>query len=712
MTGNTKLSLSTSSKKTKEVPLSSLFGKKIPKYLAQLEKANLRTVDDILWVFPYRFERIPKLNTFNFASVDSKFIGLGKIYHREKKFGKTKTRFGSGSLQNLTLRVFDLLANSNDTIELTFFNLYPSQIKKLTDAETIAFFGEVGLFNGKKQIVNPEVLALNPEEEFIDKLKFKEEGLRAVYPTINKVKPDDIKRTLDLIPSRCWDEVKDIVPSETLKKFNLLKLSEALKVMHGKGDQNLFELAKKSLIFHEFFIEQTKLLVRRSIIRSKKVREYKFSDDVVKKAFSLFKFELTEDQKKTLGEIFNDLSKNYSMMRLVQGDVGSGKTALAISASFALARVGAQVAFMCPTEALAIQHFESFKDALDTQGIRCELLTGSIKGKKRKLLLEELKEGKISVLIGTHALIVDDVKFKNLVLTIIDEQHKFGVDQRLRLTSKSTTEHCLIMTATPIPRSLALSQYGDLDVSIIKSMPSNRKGIKSRIVTNENFQNFLNFINTRITLGEQAFVVVPAIEESESLDIQNLNLALSNFKSYFPQLKIEGLHGKMKNDEKYSVVDSFSKNNCHIIVATSVVEVGINIPNASVMAVLNPERFGLSSLHQLRGRVGRGDKPGFFFLVVDKAISKVAMDRLKIIESTTDGFIIAEEDLKIRGEGDLLGKAQSGIDQQKRVADLAKDGDILIQVKAEVDQLFSDNRQFVSNAYEAFESDPLVRLTI
>lgn len=709
---NTKSKRLSSSKDNYKLQLSDLFGKKVPKFVPQLEKAGIKSVEDLMWIFPYRFERIPKLSSYENAIVGTKFIGHGKIYHREKKFSKMRSRFKGGALSNLTLRTFDAIKESTNTIELTFFNLYPSQFNKLNDAQHITFYGEVGVFNGKKQIVNPEVLFLDPDEFQLNQLQQRDETIRPVYPTINKVKPEEIKRTLDLIPNEKWDDIIDIVPQNILEKNGFYKLSSALKIMHGHSELGDKEKAKESLIYHEFFVEQSKLLVRKSIIRSKEIIPLKIPDDVKQKSTKLFGFEMTSDQLNTLNEIYNDLSKNYSMMRLVQGDVGTGKTAVAIAAGYSLARIGQQTAFMCPTESLAQQHFQTFSSTLEPLGIKCALITSNIKPKSRKEIIASVLKGDISVVIGTHALITDDVQFKMLALTIIDEQHKFGVEQRLKLTSKSHTEHCLIMTATPIPRSLALSQYGDLDVSIIKTLPSNRKGVKSRIVTAETFSQFLNFMKTRISMGEQAFIVVPAIEESETMDMTNLQDSLKQFKGYFPEMNIEALHGRMKADEKNYIVQKFSSNEVNIIVATSVVEVGINIPNASVMAVLNPERFGLSSLHQLRGRVGRGDKPGFFFLVLDKKVSQEALTRLRVIESTTDGFQIAEEDLKIRGEGDLLGRAQSGLDNTKRIADLARDSEVLELARSDVDNLFLKNKEFTEFVCHYFENDPLVRLTI
>ncbi len=323
-----------------------------------------------------------------------------------------------------------------------------------------------------------------------------------------------------------------------------------------------------------------------------------------------------------------------------------------------------------------------------------------------------MAEGSIDLVIGTHALIQDDVEFKRLGLAIIDEQHKFGVEQRIKLTAKGKGTHCLIMTATPIPRSLCLTQYGDLDISTIKELPGGRRPIKTRIVAPDSFGLFLKFLRTRLEMGEQAYVVVPAIEESEGMDFQHLEKVLARFKQLFPDFSVEGLHGQMRPEEKQSTFEAFGARKVHVLVATSVVEVGINNINATVMAIMNPERFGMSSLHQLRGRVGRGGLPGFCFLIVDKGLSLEAQDRLKVIESTTDGFRIAEEDLRIRGEGELFGTGQSGDGQGRRFASIITHQSLMLQARQDVADLFDRDPRVLAPMVLEVQKDPLVFHTI
>ena len=408
--------------------------------------------------------------------------------------------------------------------------------------------------------------------------------------------------------------------------------------------------------------------------------------------------------------MLKDLKSGHPMMRLVQGDVGCGKTIVAYLASRVVTQLGHQVALMCPTEALAQQHFESFKQLAPE--ISIELLLGSTKAKDKKLLLTKLKNGEINIVIGTHALFQDSVGFHKLGLAIIDEQHKFGVEQRLKLVAKGEGTHSLIMTATPIPRTLSLAQYGDLDISTIKMMPLGRKGIKTRITEKQNYDKYVEFVKSRLMQKEQAYFVFPAIEESETMDLQNVKESLNKYQESFRAFKVEMLHGKMRPEEKQKVVQDFRDQKIHILISTSVIEVGINIPNSTIMSIYNPERFGLSSLHQLRGRVGRGEKAGFCFLVLDKELPPDSYHRLEVIEQNLDGFVIAEEDLKFRGEGDLFGVDQSGSVTSKKLANFLTHTSILEQVVADVERLKETRPDILSPIFEKLAKDQKILDTI
>jgi ATP-dependent DNA helicase RecG len=398
-------------------------------------------------------------------------------------------------------------------------------------------------------------------------------------------------------------------------------------------------------------------------------------------------------------------------MRMVQGDVGCGKTWVAFASCIHAIKEGFQTAIMCPTESLARQHFSEAKKLFTDAGIKVALLLGGMKASEKKKLYEAISIGEIQLVIGTHALIQNDLSFKSLGLAVIDEQHKFGVEQRIKLVEKGKGAHCLIMTATPIPRSLSLSQYGDLDISTIKSLPKNRSGYKTRIVSEETFPKFLSFVKTRLSLNEQVYIVVPAIEESE-LDINNLKEVFDKFKKFFPESEICPLHGKLTPEEKEQSFLKFKEGKIDVLIATSVVEVGINVTNATIMAILNPERFGLSSLHQLRGRVGRGEKTGFCFLVAENKISKEAMARLEFIEQTSDGFSIAEEDLRIRGQGDLLGKNQSGSDGFKKIANPIAHYSLLLKAREFLLKISESNTMEFQDYLKKASKDVLVHTTI
>ncbi|MBY0414876.1 MAG: ATP-dependent DNA helicase RecG, partial [Bdellovibrionales bacterium] len=495
---------------------------------------------------------------------------------------------------------------------------------------------------------------------------------------------------------------------------NFLSLSDAFKVMHAKikPTPELEKAAENRLIYEEFFEDQLKIYLRRKYFKKPQAKKYEVTEEVFKSFGKLYPYELTPDQDKTLSEIRKDFGSEHPMMRLVQGDVGCGKTTVAMIAAMIVIKNGAQVAMMCPTEALAIQHFNSAHELFGDDTVSFKLILGSTPAKEKKLIQQGLISGEIDFIIGTHSLIQETIQFKELGLAIIDEQHKFGVDQRIKLTSKGEGTHCLIMSATPIPRSLSLTQYGDLDISSIKTMPGGRKGHKTRIVTEETYPQFLNFVNTRLHLNEQVYVVVPAINESPEQDFHNLIDTLERFKKYFPKYVVEGLHGQMKSDEKALMFKKFKTHEINILVSTSVIEVGINVLNATIMAIINPERFGLSSLHQLRGRVGRGEKPGFCFLVNDKKISALSMDRLRVIESNTDGFKIAEEDLKLRGEGDLFGTDQSGSLSQKRLANIVLHADILYQAREDAFMLIKNKNIEIMALLEKFTGDSRIFTTV
>ncbi len=648
-------------------------GKKPSPTLEKLMSAGINTLHDLLWILPLRIHKTPKNQSFTFAQIGELFRGKGKIIHCQitPAFGrKFKGKF---ILFNGNIIVKD--DKGPETISLRWFNLYPNQKKQLEALTEIEFLGTVQEFRAQKQIVNPQLI--QPEGTLSDYL--------IEYPTINKVSGTFTKKYIEQIPSTLWEKISPTLPE--LDYEHVLKISEAFKILHGRYPIDQFNPGLKSkaeerLAYEEFLQDQLKILTRRKYIKRKSAPKLSANASQISRYLKELPFELTDDQNKVFKEILEDLNSGSPMMRMIQGDVGCGKTIVAFLASRVVTENQKQVAIMCPTEALAQQHFKSFEELIVKYNLKIKLglLLGSTKAKDKKVISKALEDGEINLLIGTHSLFQDSVQFKELGLAIIDEQHKFGVEQRLKLLAKGDGAHCLIMTATPIPRTLSLAHYGDLDMSFIRTMPAGRKGIKTRVTEVVNYEKYLQFVAQRLSQGEQAYFVFPAIEESETLDLNNVKEAIEKYKKLFPQYKVEMLHGKMKADEKEAVLNLFYQNKIQVLISTSVIEVGINNPNATIMSIYHPERFGLSSLHQLRGRVGRGERPGFCFLVLDRDVSVEAMERLKVIENSTDGFVIAEEDLKFRGEGDLFGVDQSGTVTSKKVANFLTHGHILENV--------------------------------
>ncbi len=682
-------------------PITSLVnGKKPSPYLEKLKEAGVSSLSDLLWILPLRIHKAPPLEPFREALLDQFFRGSGKIIHTEIRPAFGRRGKGNILLYNGYVVVKDDL--SHESLSLRWFNLYPNQKKQIESLDHISFLGLVQEFKAQKQIINPQILtSIEISPYIID------------YPTLNKIPGSTFKKAFELIPSILWSKVPQLLPE--LGYDDKLSLGEAFRIIHGrfppeKFNEKLKAQAEERLIYEEFLIDQLKIQTRRKYIKRKVAPAMSVSETQAENLKKSLPFNLTIDQEKVFKDIQRDLSAGHPMMRMVQGDVGCGKTIVAYLTCRVATQSDYQVAFMCPTEALAQQHYETFK-ALDPN-LKIDLLLGSTKAKEKKNILAQLKNGTTQITIGTHSLFQDSVEFHKLGLAIIDEQHKFGVEQRLKLIAKGEGTHSLIMTATPIPRTLSLAQYGDLDISSIKTMPSGRKGIKTRITEKTNFEKYLEFVRTRLLMREQAYFVFPAIEESETTDLQNVKESLKKYQALFRGFKVEVLHGQMKSDEKEKVVQDFRDQKIHILLSTSVIEVGINIPNATIMSIYNPERFGLSSLHQLRGRVGRGEKPGFCFLVLDKELPPESYRRLEVIEKNLDGFIIAEEDLKFRGEGDLFGVDQSGSVTTKKLANFLTHTAILEQVVQDLEGLKTGHPELLMPIFEKLAKDQKILDTI
>jgi ATP-dependent DNA helicase RecG len=583
----------------------------------------------------------------------------------------------------------------------------------------LEFYGTVTEYGGSLQINNATTKAIEPVAQEKSELEIK-----IKYPTVQGMQGKSLEKLVGLIPKSLWEKIPSGIPDETLKERSLYRVEDAFRIKHGlekdKIDQDNQKKATTTLAYFEFYQEQMKLKLRRDKVKRLHGNYLEIDEATLKRFGKLFPYDLTKDQAKALVDIQKDFQSGNPMMRLIQGDVGCGKTTVAVLAGLIAIHNKFQSAFMCPTESLALQHYQTLTELLEPIGVGVGLLLGSTKTKERREILEKLASGEIQFIIGTHSLIQDKVIFKNLGFVIIDEQHKFGVKQRIKLTDKGRSKkkgieyecHCLIMSATPIPRSLSLTQYGDLDITSVKSMPSNRKGIRTKIITPRNFDKFLSFLKTRIDLGEQAYIVVPAIEESENADFQNVQEVYLKFTKFFPQFNTQMLHGKLKSEEKELILNQFVAKKVDILISTTVIEVGINVVNSTIMGIINPERFGLSSLHQLRGRVGRGDKPGFCFLITDRVKTPEVMERLKVVEGTSDGFKIAEADLEIRGEGNLFGTEQSGALIDRKIGNIIINRDQLEWAKEDVDTLVSQNNPVIKATMSKLSNDSQVFSTI
>ncbi|MBS1775704.1 MAG: ATP-dependent DNA helicase RecG [Bacteroidetes bacterium] len=647
------------------------------------QELDISTFEDVLFHFPYRYfdrTRLNKISDINAQSDWVQMIGtLANI-----------TEEGEGRRRRLTATFY----NDTGRIELVWFQGVQWLKNSLQEHKNYVIFGKVSFFNGQPNIPHPEIEPLHA-----DTVK---SGLQPVYPTTEKLKVKGIsnrsfaKITQSLFEKISASEIPEILPPYLLSNYNLCHRYAAFKWIHFPDTDEHLQEARHRLKWEELFISQLKI----AQLRLQHTRQVGFIFNHVGDHFNHFfrehlPFDLTHAQKRVLREIRTDTTTGKQMNRLVQGDVGSGKTIVALMSMLLALDNGFQACLMAPTEILAQQHFQGISELLRPMNISCALLKGSIKGKERKEILSGLAKGNIQLAVGTHALIEDAVQFANLGLAVIDEQHRFGVGQRARLWQKNTIPpHILVMTATPIPRTLAMTLYGDLDVSVIDELPPGREEIKTVHRNEMSRAGVMQFIKAEIAKGRQAYIVYPLIEESEKLDYESLTVGYEQVRSWFPEhsYRICMVHGRQDAAERERNMQRFVSGEADILVATTVIEVGVNVPNASVMVIESAERFGLSQLHQLRGRVGRGSEQSYCILLTGSQLSKESAQRMNIMTSTSDGFVIAEEDLKMRGPGDLYGTKQSGMIKFK-IADIVQDIALVEQTRTAAQQLLSQDSQ-------------------
>lgn len=611
---------------------------------------GIRTVVDLMEYLPYRYDDF-RLRDLEEVAHDERVTVEGKVHSEPALmfYGRKKSR--------LTLRILV----GRVLVQAVFFN-QPYLKKKINLHDTVTVTGK---WDKNRQIITVQSHQLGPHN--------KQGDFEPVYALKGTIKGNALTKYIRAAFHDFGNLIEEILPNYYLEKYKLSGRLDALYQMHFPDSPQAMKQARRRFVFEEFLLFQLKMQALRKFEREHSHGiSQQYDIDKIQSFTDTLPFPLTNAQKRVVNEISADMKSPYRMNRLLQGDVGSGKTVVSAIALYSSVTAGYQGALMVPTEILAEQHADSLSALLEPTGTTVALLTSSVKGKRRALLLEKLKEGEIDILIGTHALIQGDVEFENLGLVVTDEQHRFGVNQRRVLREKGGSPDVLFMTATPIPRTLAITVFGEMDVSIIDEMPAGRKAIETYWAKEDMLTRVLAFMEKELKAGRQAYVICPLIEESDKLDVQNSIDVYNQLSQHFQgRFSVGLMHGRLHPDEKEEVMRSFSRNEVQVLVSTTVVEVGVNVPNATFMLIYDAERFGLSTLHQLRGRVGRGDDQSYCILLADPK-TEVGKERMKIMTETNDGFVLSEKDLELRGPGDFFGRKQSGMPEFK-VADMIHD---------------------------------------
>ncbi|MDY5656477.1 MAG: ATP-dependent DNA helicase RecG [Prevotella sp.] len=655
------------------------------------EELGIKTFGDLLGYFPYKYVDRSRLYSISELNSEMPYVQVrGRILSYET--------FENGPRRE---RVVAHFSDGFGVMDLTWFSGGKGIKQRYQAGKDYVVFGKPTVFNGRYNIIHPDI---DPASE----LQLDDMGMQPYYNTTEKMKKMGLtshaieKLTRNLL-EKLKEEIAETLPDFMTKRLQLCSRDQALRIIHYPRNHQELERARVRLKFEELFFVQLNI-VRYASDHRRKYRGYVFNR--IGDCFNGFyhnhlPFALTEAQKRVLREIRKDVCSGRQMNRLLQGDVGSGKTLVALMAMLIALDNGFQACIMAPTEILAEQHLATIREFLEGMDISVELLTGIVKGKKRQDVLDHLLDGSLQILVGTHAVIEDTVQFARLGMVIVDEQHRFGVAQRAKLWTKSANPpHVLVMTATPIPRTLAMTLYGDLDVSVIDELPPGRKPVMTQHVFDSQLSALYQSIRRQLQQGRQAYIVFPLIEESEKMDLKNLEEGYETLRQAFPEFAFSKVHGRMKAKEKEEEMQRFLRRESQIMVATTVIEVGVNVPNASVMVILDAQRFGLSQLHQLRGRVGRGADQSYCILVTSRKLSDDTRKRIDIMCDTNDGFRIAEADLKLRGPGDLEGTQQSGVAFDLKIADIARDGQLVQLARDEAQRVIDDDPECQQSRYQ------------
>ncbi len=636
-----------------------------------LNKLGIYTLKDLITYYPRDYEDRSKPKLINEVLDGEEVLIRGFVI---SKMLELKIR------KNLVIYKL-IVRDETGPCTLTWYN-QPYLKKIFTVGNKYSFFGKISKKGNRIEMNSPVFDALETQ---------KNTGkIVPIYPSTYNLSQNTIRQIIENGLNEVEDTLQESIPEYIRKEYGLLNINNAIHNIHFPKEFSDFKKARTTLVFEELLVMQLALLSLKNRYTQEKVG-IKFDENIkISEVINNLPFKLTKAQLRVLEEIDNNMENSKTMNRLLQGDVGSGKTIVSIIAAYKAVKSGYQVAVMAPTAILASQHLESFSEILNQYGIKCELLISSVTKKKKLEILERLQSGEIDILIGTHAILEDNVIFKNLGLVVTDEQHRFGVRQRSTIAAKGNNPDVLVMTATPIPRTLALILYGDLDISIIDELPPNRKKIETYAVTKSMTERVNNFIKKQITEGRQAYIVCPLVEENEEIDANSvMELAEEYKEKVFKEYRVEYIHGKMKPKEKDEIMQKFKNGEIDILISTTVIEVGVNVPNSSIMVVENAERFGLAQLHQLRGRVGRGDYQSYCILKYNGG-SDVIRQRMKIMQDTNNGFVIAEKDLELRGSGEFFGTKQHGLPEFK-IANLFEDMTILKSVQALANKVIGED---------------------
>ena len=655
------------------------------KQLSNLKSLGINTIYDLIYYFPRAYDDRTNIKK------------IGELKFNEYVVIKANVM----SVVNLTVRsgkkiVKAMVSDGTGIMEILWFGM-PYIKKSLKIGEEYLFIGQT-----KKstvfQLINPEYKLFSGQQ------KVSESEILPIYSSNKNITQNSLRKLVEKFLVNFLNYFEENIPKELIKEYKIMERKSAIKNIHYPVSMKEIEEAKRRFAIEELLILELGILKNRFIIENSNSKNYEVEGkkEKVREFLSQLSFNLTNAQKKVIKEIYDEISNGKIVNRLIQGDVGSGKTVVAMVMLIYMAENGYQGALMAPTEILANQHYLGIKERLEKIGLRVELLTSSIKGKKKNEILEGIANGDVDIVIGTHSLIEDDVIFKKLGLIVIDEQHRFGVNQRNKLREKGFLGNLLVMSATPIPRSLALSIYGDLDLSIIDELPPGRTPIKTKWIANdEDLEKMYNFIYKKVNDGNQAYFVAPLIETSDKMALKSVDRVSEEIERKFSNKKIGIIHGKMKAKEKDEVMFKFKNKEYDILIATTVIEVGIDVPASTIMTIYNAERFGLSALHQLRGRVGRGSKQSYCFLI-SNSITENSKQRLSIMEETEDGFRIAEEDLKLRNSGEIFGLRQSGFSDLKFI-DIIYDVKTIKLVRDECIKYLKEHKGEIENIYLKYD---------